>query len=385
MKPLFVFCADLHLEDGAWSTRPGIYGDAYYSFQQIIDYCIERRLPLVMGGDILEKKQNLARPIAKLCAGLTQMQNEKLEVFYIQGNHEYDRNAPWLSVHPWPIHIHNVPYNIRGAQVYGLDWLPRGEIQDAFKQVPVNTEILITHQVWRDFMGNLGRTDCELTDVHHVQTVLAGDFHVTKTVTSTNAQGLPITMLSPGSTAMQDMGESSEKAFFVICQDVSGIVFQEQPLKTRRFVGYTVKDQETLDDLCSGKLTKDVQDLLGDLPAEINKPLVRIKFDKRLPDAYLRLMTAAGDAAHLFCDAINDRAYVNQPGTRASAKNDLLTALTDLIPEDSEAYRLASAMLAAEDPSKELDVQFAKFVEDTNDATVETGSPELGAPPLSSV
>ena len=96
-------------------------------------------------------------------------------------------------------------------------------------------------------------------------------------------------------------------------------------------------------------------------------------------------MTAAGDAAHLFCDAINDRAYVNQPGTRASAKNDLLTALTDLIPEDSEAYRLASAMLAAEDPSKELDVQFAKFVEDTNDATVETGSPELGAPPLSSV
>ena len=42
MQPLFVFCADLHLEDGAWTTRPGIYGDAYYSFRQIVDYCIER-------------------------------------------------------------------------------------------------------------------------------------------------------------------------------------------------------------------------------------------------------------------------------------------------------------------------------------------------------
>ena len=386
MKPLFVFCADLHLEDGAWSTRPGIYGDAYYSFQQIIDYCIENRLPLIMGGDILEKKQNLARPIAKLCEGLTRMQNEELEVFYIQGNHEYDRNAPWLSVHPWPIHIHKVPYNVRGATVYGLDWLPRGEIQEAFKQVPEGTKILITHQVWKDFMGTLGRTDCELTDVYHVPTVLNGDFHVTKTVTSMNAQGKTVTMLSPGSTCMQDMGESPDKFFFVICaEETGGFHFEPVPLKTRRFVGYTVKDQETLDELCSGKLTKDVQGLLGDLPAEINKPLVRIKFDKRLPDAYLRLMTAAGDSAHLFCDAINDKAHVKQPGTRSSAKNDLLAALADLISENSEAYKIAAAMLAAEDPSKELDVQFSKFVEDTSDAIVETGSPELGAPPLSSV
>lgn len=211
MKPLFVFCADLHLEDGAWSTRPAIYGDAYYSFQQIIDYCIEHRLPLIMGGDILEKKQNLARPIAKLCAGLTRMQDEELEVFYIQGNHEYDRNAPWLSVHPWPIHIHDVLYNIRGAQVYGLDWLPRGDIQTALAAVPENTDILITHQVWKDFMGEIGRTECELTDVHHVQTVLAGDFHITKVAESTNAQGKAIKMLSPGSTAMQDMGEQPDK------------------------------------------------------------------------------------------------------------------------------------------------------------------------------
>ena len=118
---------------------------------------------------------------------------------------------------------------------------------------------------------------------------------------------------------------------------------------------------------------------------DIQKPLARVKFDKRLPDAYLRLMTAVGDSAHMFCEAINDKAYVKQPGTRASAKNDLLAALTDLVPENSAAYRLAAAMLAAEDPSKELDVQFSKFVEDTSDAIVETGSPELGASPLSSV
>lgn len=390
MTPLFVFCADLHLEDGAWSTRPGIYGDAYYSFQQIIDYCIKHRLPLILGGDILEKKQNLARPIAKLCAGLTRMQDEELEVFYIQGNHEYDRNAPWLSVHPWPIHIHNVLYNVRGVQVYGLDWLPRGEIQAAFAAVPENTDILITHQVWKDFMGEVGRTECELTDVHHVQTVLAGDFHVTKVAEGVNAQGRPIKMLSPGSTAMQDMGEEQIKSFFVICKHEDKIVFSPQRLKTRGAKTYVVKDPETLDELCAGGFAKDIAAMVqqaqaGGYHADVQKPLIRVKFDKRLPDAFLRITTAVGESAHLFCDALTEKAAAKQPGTRTSAKNDLLSALADLVPETSEAYRLAAAILTADDPNKELDVQFSKFVEGTDDATVETGSPELGAPPLSSV
>jgi hypothetical protein len=393
VTPLFVFCADLHLEDGAWSTRPGIYGDAYYSFQQIIDYCIEHRLPLIMGGDILEKKQNLARPIAKLCAGLTRMQEENLDVFYIQGNHEFDRHAPWLSIHPWPTHIHGVSFRVgpdAGVLVHGLDWLPKGDIQEALKTVPENTDILITHQVWRDFMGDVGRTECELTDVHHVQLVLAGDFHITKVVESVNAQGKPIRMLSPGSTAMQDMGEQPAKFFFVISEHNGKITFEAQQLKTRGTLSYVVKNAELLDDLCGGMLSKEIAALIEYAKAnnyhpDIHKPLARVKFDKRLPDAYLRLMTAVGDNAHMFCEAINDRAVAKQSGTRDAAKNDLLSALADLVPETSAAYRLAAALLRAEDPTKELDIQFSNFVEDTSDAIVETGSPELGASPLSGV
>lgn len=151
-----------------------------------------------------------------------------------------------------------------------------------------------------------------------------------------------------------------------------------------------VKDAELLDDLCGGKLSKEIAALVGhakvhDYHHDIHKPLVRVKFDKRLPDAYLRLMTAVGDNAHMFCEAINDRAVSKQSGTRDAAKNDLLSALADLVPETSTAYRLAAALLQAEDPVKELDVQFSNFVEDTSDAIVETGSPELGTPPLSGV
>jgi len=390
VRPLFVFTADLHLEDGAWSTRPSIYGDAYYSFNQIIDYCIEHRLPLILGGDVLEKKNNSARPIAKLCEGLSRMQAAQLQVYYIQGNHEYDRNAPWLSVHPWPIHIHTVAQVINGIRVYGLDWLPRGEIQAAFQAVPVDTDILITHQVWKDFMGEVGRTECELTDVHHVQTVLAGDFHVTKTVESANAQGKPIRMLSPGSICMQDCGEDPSKFFFVINDTHDGVIeFLPVPLKTRRFVSYTVREQELLDSLCAGQLARDIKDMceFAGLPDEIAKPIVRIKFNKQLPDAYIRLVTAIGESAHVFCEALTNKYDTEKrTATRDGAKNDLLTALADLLGDGTEAYKLAAALITAEDPGKELDVQFSKYMNgEPNDAALETGSEELGAPSLSSM
>jgi hypothetical protein len=384
LTPLFVFCADLHLEDGAWSSRPGIYGDAYYSFEQIVNYCIEHDLPVILGGDVLEKKSNSSRPIAKLFDGLTRMQHRGVPVYYIQGNHEYDRNAPWLSAHAWPIYMHEASFDINGVKVAGFDWLPRGDIQDAFTRVPQDTDILITHQVWKDFMGNLGRTDCELTDVHHVQTILNGDFHVTKTVTSANAQGKTVTMLSPGSTCMQDMSESPDKFFFVVGRipTTGEIVFTPVQLRTRRFLNYTVKDQDTLDALCSGQLLKDINDQLDDtLPAHINKPLIRIKFDKQLPDAYLRLMTAVGDFAHVACEAISEKYSTAKTATRDSAKNDLLSALADLVGEDSEAYKLSAALLVAEDAVKELDVQFSKHMtEELEDAALTVGSEELGTP-----
>ncbi len=387
MQPLFVFCADLHLEDGAWSSKSAIYGDAYYSFDQIIEYCIAHKLPLILGGDILERKQNQARPISKLCRGLSRMQHAQLNVYYIQGNHEYDRNAPWLSVHPWPIHLHDAGVMFGDFSVWGLDWLPKGEIQEALKtRVPEDTDILITHQVWKDFMGNVGRTECELTDVHHVQVVLSGDFHVTKVVEGVNAQGKPIRMLSPGSTSMQDMSEDVQKAFFVICENAGQIFFAPRPLNTRGAKTYVVKDIDTLDALCAGGFATDIAQMVSHAQdygyhPDIHKPLVKVKFDKLLPDAFMRVTTAIGDSAHLFCEALADRASSRPEHTRDAVKNDLLTALADLLDGNVDAYNLAASLLRADDPNKECESQFRTFVkEEQADATAEIGSEELGSP-----
>lgn len=384
MKPLFVFTADTHLEDGAWSTRPGIYGDAYHSFKQIVDYCVEHGLPLILGGDVLEKKNNSARPIAKLCEQMSRMQAADLNVFYIQGNHEYDRNAPWLSVHSWPIHLHGHARGIRGVNVHGIDWLPRGEIQKAFAEVRPGTDVLVTHQVWDEFMKGLGRIECTLPDVHHVGVVLNGDFHPTKEVTGTGAQGQHIRMLSPGSICMQDCSESPEKFFFVVSRtDDHAIQYDPVSLETRGFLDYQVRDAAMLDALCAGGLAATIS-ALPPKPGDIAKPIVRIKFDKNLPDAFLRLTMAAGEACHLFCEALPDRRSTHEKtAVRGAARNELLAVLSELLGEDTQEYKLAAALVSSEEPSKELEAFFKSFfTEESANAVAAPGSPELGASPV---
>lgn len=371
----FVFCADLHLDDGAWTTRPAIYGDAYYSFAQIVDYCIAEQLPLILGGDVLERKQNLARPVALLCNGLSRAEANNIPVYFIQGNHEYDRNMPWLNVHPWADHMHEKTVDIGGLSVYGLDWLPRGDIQEAFTKIPEGTDVLITHQVWQDFMQKIGRTECDLNDVHNTDLVLSGDFHVTKSVKSTNAQGREIVMYSPGSTCMQDMGESPDKYFLVIgVDDTQRIFVEEQPLKTRKLIKHSVTTQDELDNLCAGALadeiTAAVEAARADwVPGDIETPLVRVKFAKELPDAYLRVATAVGTRAHLFCEALAQKTKKDTQQTERKLKTDLLSVVAELTKGDPAAYDFAFKLLTAVDPAREIDILMNEIDADGNEAT----------------
>lgn len=372
MDSLFVFCADTHLADGAWTSRPAIYGDSYYSLQQIVDYCVAAKLPLVIGGDVLDVKRNYATPVQKLCAQMDRMAAAQLPVWYIQGQHELDRSVTWMSVHPWPKHVNKQSFTIGDVKLYGIDWLPRNDIQAAFKEVPPDTDILITHQVWQNLMKNIGRPECSLADVHNVTTVLTGDFHVTVIETAPNAQGVLTQLVSPGSTCMQDISECPDRFFYVIRRAGNGFNAIKRQLVTRRFKAYTITEQSALDALCAGGFAADIKSMFGGLPAEIDKPLIRVKFDKRIPDAHIRISTAIGDAAHLFCDPIVDKSRNGDETNRTVVQNDLISVISELLRDSPAALVLAEALLRAEQPVVELEKQFAQFQsqQETSDAAV---------------
>jgi hypothetical protein len=84
--------------------------------------------------------------------------------------------------------------------------------------------------------------------------------------------------------------------------------------------------------------------------------------------------------AHVFCEALTDKTGPRQSQSRDAVKNDLLSALSDLIGGENESYKLAAALLTADEPGKELETQFSKFMNEEPNATSEIGSEELGSP-----
>lgn len=376
MSALFVFAADLHLCDRLWVGRPGIFGDAYFSFEQIIEYCVAESLPLVLGGDILDKERNFARPIQVLCRQLDIMRDAQLPVYYIQGQHERNYDATWLGIHPWPQHVHKQQFSINGCKIYALDWCPRSDIKQELAAVPPDTEILVCHQVWKDLMGNVGRPECALSDVHVVRNVLTGDFHVTTMVDAPNAGGDLARLISPGSTCLRSVNEPPKKNFYVV-HDSPGDnfgkhTFEVRELRTRPIRIYTVSDVETLDALCAGDLLQHIAEMRSDLPDHIAKPIVRIKYNTAIPDAYLRLSTVVGDSAHLFCDPIVEKKKATSKTVNTAA--DLLEAVLDILGAESAQANFAQALLHADDPAAEIERQFKSFVEEEQRATAEPRS-----------
>jgi hypothetical protein len=143
-------------------------------------------------------------------------------------------------------------------------------------------------------------------------------------------------------------------------------------LVTRRFKAYTITEQSALDALCAGGFAADIKSMFGGLPAEIDKPLIRAKFDKRIPDAHIRISTAIGDAAHLFCDPIVDKSRNGDETNRTVVQNDLISVISELLRDSPAALVLAEALLRAEQPVVELEKQFAQFQsqQETSDAAV---------------
>lgn len=376
MSALFVFAADLHLCDRLWVGRPGIFGDAYFSFEQIIEHCVAESLPLILGGDILDKERNFAKPIQVLCKQLDIMRDAQVPVYYIQGQHERNYDSTWLGIHSWPQHVHKQQFSIGGCKIYALDWCPRNEIKQELAAVPADTAVLVCHQVWKDLMGNIGRPECALEDVHGVTNVLTGDFHVTTMVNATNATGQHARLISPGSTCLRSVNESPKKNFYVV-HDTPGdefgpYTFAVRELRTRPIRIYTVPDVETLDTLCAGELLQHIAEMRIDLPEHIAKPIVRLKYNTAVPDAYLRLSTVVGDNAHLFCDPIVEKKKATSKTVNTAA--DLLEAVIDILGADSPQANFARALLYADDPATEIERQFKSFLEEEQRATAELRS-----------
>lgn len=353
-RPLCVLTADTHLAQRAWARRPDLCGDSYYGFEQVVDYCVQAHLPLVLAGDVFDKTRPDPNTIWVTRQQLERMRVRNLPVWYIQGQHELDRNMPWLkSVLGWTSHINKTTLDLNGITLYGLDWTPPDVVRAEFDLIPADTNVLVAHQVWKGFMGNFNKHECDFDDVPHVQLIATGDYHRTLTLRARNKSGDSCAVLSPGPPAMQSIDEHPEKCFFVLNDDLS---LERIPLRARnmyRFVIGSEADLEKFLDEDHLQLALTPQD---GVPENISKNILQVVYQNDVPEAYQRITAVIGQRAHLFMTAVRNRPEVMniEKEARLAAVSGLEGNLELLVQKDTPLYRDVMTMLCSRDPATQI-------------------------------
>lgn len=306
-KPLAVVTSDNHLHPFTWADKPTLRNDAMFSFDQIVNYCLENDVPnLILAGDIMDRKKNDSYTPSYVRCVMDQLARNGVRVLYIQGQHELQTDgSAWLSaLHDAPVHIHELEVSLGDWNMWGIDWTPASDIEAALSGVPEDTQILVMHQVCQEFMGRVRACELNIASVPHAELLIIGDYHAHISKSITASDGRALRALSPGSTCMQAIDEEFVKRFFVLFDDLS---VTSVWLKTRPVLQFkSLLTQKAVDEFVesiSGELfTASQQAHLNGISLDtgLTKPIVIVPYAADLEGAGPRIKKAVGENGFLF-------------------------------------------------------------------------------------
>jgi hypothetical protein len=367
-ETLFAFAADLHLRDHAWVKHPTLCGDAYESFQQILNFCGMHRCPLLLGGDILDQRNPDPDPVRQLCHRIRDFAGEGMPqehvVYYIQGDHEFSPTTPWPQLSGVAHYMHGELIEIGPFKIYGMDWTPMDRVQDELAKIPPEANTLLTHLAWSEIQG-IGQTSASLQDLPpHITTVLTGDYHVhlSKVIPRPEGQA-PVVAFSPGSTCMQAIDENPAKQFWVCEKDERGQwTMQSKGLATRRFYHIDLATPEAFDQWITSFNLVGLRIQYARLSTAIRKPAFRIRYNDCIPEAHRRLVATLGDHVHLFEEPYHVFTEV-EINVEAQEENafDTLTSAVRTLEDDDDIVRGTLRLLNAADPAAEIETMYREF------------------------
>jgi hypothetical protein len=366
--PLFAYASDLHLRPYAWAKHPTLCGDAYESFRQIVDHCVEHELNLVLGGDIFDEKRPDSHSVRFFGQQATRLFAVDRAIMFVQGDHDYHPDVPWPTVPGIALPIHGMQVKAGPFNLYGLDWTTRDRLPAALETIPAGTDILVTHQAWGELQG-IGQTEGQIADIPHIRYLVTGDYHVTLQTSVQRPDGSEIKVFSAGSTCMQAVNERPEKSFFVFGHVDGVLTARVEPLVTRfKFDLIYNNADELYEDLEHGVIEGIVDDpRLPDLPEVIRKPILRVTFNDTIPDARDRIALAAGDRLHFFPNPrrVVQDVTISLDAAPGGAFDTLLSVCARLAPDPITYQDSARLLRAAEHGPEaalaELNTMYAEF------------------------
>jgi hypothetical protein len=354
-----VVFSDSHLIKKTWKHRQ-IFGDSYHAFRQITQFAIDNELPLIGAGDLLDKRVNEPDPIVFLQRQLKELAHREIPFYFIQGQHEFD-DTPWLELGHTAIHLHEQVLTLGDLEIHGLDYQGADKLKEKLDNLPDSADVLVAHQVWSDFMGDIALPQGAFADVPHVGTLITGDLHKCIFKKFEGKGGQDLRVFSPGAGCQMNISEPSKHHFGVLNEDGYIDVVNLTSRKFDEFVCINNDDVEELLENVNAYL-EGAAEFASDngLPPELHTPLWRVEYSHRVSDLPRRLGKIVGERAHLFWKELpqereESKILEQVPDLRKGEALTLETCLPqELDPkEEPEAYALAARVLDAEDPELE--------------------------------
>jgi len=354
--------SDLHLSDRIWRHRL-ILGDSYHAWKQIIQLALDNEVDaVILAGDVLDAQANLADPIRELITGIRQLQEKKIPVYYNQGQHEYQR-VPWLAAVPGTIWLQTTDLvSPEGWRIAGCDYQNREGLQ-AFLQSDraTSADILVCHQVWSEFMGDIGKPQGAFTDIpENVRVLITGDYH--ETIIQKYED---LTVISPGSTHFRSVSEPEDKSvvLLTLASRKAKPVIQLIPLATRRRIRLTLRADSTFvtlkTQIGNGLSVAADYAMEHSLPAEIARPILWVTFQAEQHNLLSWLQVQFTEQAHCFfrqrLTAGEEEPDILQH-IDANERVNMLCCLDKVVDAQTspEVYQLALALLSGPDPEQSL-------------------------------
>lgn len=294
-----VFTADTHIIDTTWASRPSICYDSYYGFQQVVNWAIRCKAPLIVAGDTIE----LMRPgtpssktVDFVREQLDQLGRAGQTLYFIRGQHCM-ANPHWFSaIDRRAIYVDQQLFKVGDFTFFGLSFREADELKQMIATAPTDIDGWVMHQNWCDLSDSThGSGQGWLKDIPHGRWVLTGDLHEHKVKKVGSLE-----VYSPGATHKRTTREPNTHYCLGLTKHGKWV---RLPLKSRpvyRLTATSVRQfEELLVDAAPMLQSKTVEcvEKLGYM-SQVAVPLVLIE-DQCRCGAMASAKHAIGDICHL--------------------------------------------------------------------------------------
>jgi DNA repair exonuclease SbcCD nuclease subunit len=339
-----------------------LYGDGRFGLLQLLDIMAQHNCDNLLGlGDLFNVKSQRADALHLLKEFTDELDHREHKLYYVQGQHEFSDPTIMSAISDTAVHMHDKTVTIGDFRCHGLDYQNPVQVEEALRGLP-EADVLLTHQVWRDYMGeDRGRAWAHWVPESY-QLILTGDYHETKVIKHGHRR-----IVSPGSLNIQKINERADKHVFVLKEDGELV---DVPLRSRNVYGMNIRDEDELEQFIAELDEHVALRPQADVPPDVAKNILRVTYSTTVPNVVPALERAVGDRCHLFWDpkrpVVTDIPLEAQQRTDAVMSGGLLTCLQEFYNDDGPGVLADRQTLwAAEDVNAELDTIFTRTLDET--------------------